>query len=97
MGERIHVEESALNELKSALETAGNGYKRELARLTALIEEITSGHIQGDPAEDLLAKYKAKEDDFKSLAKAIDDAEEYAGVKGTSFTDMITELKQRAK
>ncbi len=97
MGDKIHVEEEALNELRNALETAGNQYKKELARLTTLIDEITNGDIQGDPAEDLLAKYQAKEEDFKSLAKAIDDAEEYAGAKGTSFTNMITELKARAK
>ena len=46
----IHVDEAALNALKNALETAGQDYKQSLARLTSLIEEITSGDIQGDPA-----------------------------------------------
>lgn len=97
MGERIHVEEEALAELKQALETAGENYKSEFARLTNLMDEITSGDIQGDPADDLLAKFRTKEEDFKSLATAIDQAQEYAGVKGTNFTDMITEFKERAK
>ena len=97
MGERIHVEEEALTELKQALETAGENYKSEIARLTNLMDEITSGDIQGDPADDLLAKFRAKEEDFKSLATAIEQAQEYAGVKGTSFKDMITEFKERAQ
>ena len=49
----IHVDEEALKTLKNALETAGQEYKSNLARLTNLIEEITSGDIQGDPANDL--------------------------------------------
>ena len=40
---------------------------------------------------------RAKEEDFKSLATAIEQAQEYAGVKGTSFKDMITEFKERAQ
>ena len=36
--------------IKNALETAGQEYKSNLARLTNLIEEITSGDIQEDTA-----------------------------------------------
>ena len=61
----IHVEESALNDLRNALETAGTEYKNNYARLQNLISEITSGDIQGDPANDLLAKFQAKDDTFK--------------------------------
>ena len=68
----IHVDETALNQLKNALETAGQEYKSNLARLTNLIEEITSGDIQGDPANDLLAKFQAKQDNLNKLAKTID-------------------------
>ena len=96
MADRIHVEEYGLNELKNALATAGEGYKEEFARLTALIDEITRGDIQGDPADDLLEKFKAKETDFKTIAEAIDKAEEYAGVKGKDFVSMINELKERS-
>ena len=97
MGDRIHVEEDALAELKHALETAGEKYKEDFARLSNLITEITNGDIQGDPADDLLAKFKEKEEDFNSIAKAIDEAEEYSGAKGKSFAEMITELKDRSK
>ena len=33
----IHVDESALSDLRTALETAGEDYKRDLARLQNLI------------------------------------------------------------
>ena len=88
----IHVDEAALSDLKNALETAGEDYKRDLARLQSLITEITSGDIQGDPATDLLNKFQAKEDVFKKLAVSIDDAEEYMGLQKQSFTDMIGNL-----
>ena len=42
-------------------------------------------------------KFKEKEADFNTSAKAIDDAEEYAGVKGKSFVDMVEELKEKTK
>ena len=66
-GGTIHVDEAALADLRDALATAGEDYKSDLARLTALIQEITSGDIQGDPANDLLAKFNAKEETFKRL------------------------------
>ncbi len=94
---RIHVEEQALNELKNALQDAGEDYKRELARLTSLMKEITNGDIQGDLATDLLQKYTEKEEAFNSLATAIDEAEDYAGVKGRDFASMLDELKEMAK
>ena len=89
----IHVDEAALNSLKNALETAGQDYKTKLARLTNLIEEITSGDIQGDPAEDLLAKFRAKEDTFNKLTQTIDEAEGYMGMQTTKFGTMISDLK----
>ena len=89
---RIHVEESALNDLRNALETAGEDYKSNLARLQNLINEITSGDIQGDPANDLLTKFQAKEDVFKGLAQTIDDAEEYMGMQKTNFNSLIEGL-----
>ena len=49
----VHVEESALNDLRKALETAGESYKQNLSRLQSLINEITSGDIKGDPADAL--------------------------------------------
>ena len=89
----IHVDEEALNYLKGALATAGEDYKSNLTRLQALINEITSGDIQGDPANDLLAKFQAKEETFKRLASTIDEAQEYMGVQAQKFGSMISDLK----
>ena len=87
----IHVEEEALNSLKNALATAGEEYKSSLSRLTSLIDEITSGDIQGDPAQDLLQKFQAKEDTLNKLAEG------YLGMQTTSFTNMIGDLKSGMK
>ena len=93
----IHVEESALNDLRNALETAGTEYKNNYARLQNLISEITSGDIQGDPANDLLAKFQAKDETFKSLQQTIDEALEYMGAQKQAFTGMICELSSTMK
>ena len=93
----IHVDEAALNALKTALETAGQEYKQSLARLTSLIEEITSGDIQGDPANDLLQKYQAKQDTFNKLTQTIEEAEGYMGLQTTKFGNMIGDLKSGMK
>ena len=93
----IHVDEVALNALKNALETAGQEYKSSLARLTNLIEEITSGDIQGDPANDLLQKFQAKQDTFNKLTQTIEEAEGYMGLQTTKFGNMIGDLKSGMK
>ena len=89
----IHVDEAALNSLKNALETAGQEYKANLAKLTNLIEEITSGDIQGDPANDLLAKFQAKQDTLNKITQTIEEAEEYMGLQANKFGTMIGDLK----
>lgn len=93
----IHVDEAALNDLRTALENAGEEYKRELARLTNLIGEITSGDIQGDPANDLLAKFNAKQDTFNKLTTTIEEAQEYMGIQGQKFGSMIGNLSSGMK
>ena len=93
----IHVDEAALNSLKNALQTAGQEYKQSLARLTNLIEEITSGDIQGDPANDLLAKFQAKSDTLNRLTQTIEEAEGYMGLQTTKFGNMIGDLKSGMK
>lgn len=90
----IHVDEQALNSLRKALETAGQDYKQKLARLTNLIEEITSGDIQGDPATDLLQKFQAKQAVFNKLTETIEEAEGYMGLQTTKFGNLIGDLKQ---
>lgn len=93
----VHVEESALNDLRKALETAGESYKQNLSRLQNLINEITSGDIKGDPANDLLAKFQAKESTFKALQQTINEAEEYVGAQKTRFTSLISDLSSSMK
>lgn len=88
----IYVNDEELNILKNALSNAGENYKSNLNKLNSLIEEITSGDIQGDPANDLLTKYKEKEEILKGLERTINEAEEYVGVKTNQFDDMITNL-----
>lgn len=97
MAGTIHVDEAALTDLRDALATAGEEYKSNLARLTALIQEITSGDIQGDPANDLLAKFNAKEETFKKLAQTIDEAQEYMGIQTQKFGSMISDLSSGMK
>lgn len=93
----IHVEEEALKQLKNALETAGQEYKQNLARLTNLIEEITSGDIQGDPAIDLLNKFEAKKEVLNKITQTIEEAEGYMGMQTTKFGSMIGDLKAGMK
>ena len=93
----IHVEEASLKDLKTALSTAGESYQLNLARLTNLMNEITNGDIKGDPADELLKKYQAKEDTLKKISATIEEAAEYLGLQTTKFTDMIGELMSGMK
>ena len=93
----IHVDEAALNKLKNALATAGERYKSNLARLTNLIEEITNGDIKGDPADDLLAKFQAKQDILNKITQTIEEAEQYTGMQTTKFGNLISDLKAGMK
>ncbi len=93
----IHVDEASLNDLKNALATAGESYKSNLVRLTNLINEITSGDIQGDLAVDLLNKFQAKEGVLNGLANTIDEASEYMGMQTTKFGTLIDSTKAGMK
>ena len=81
----IVVSDSALAKLKQAIETAGKDYKENYAKLRGLMDEITNGDIQGDLATELMNKFLARKDDFEKIQKMLDDAEEYAGMKGSQF------------
>ncbi len=89
----VQTNSAALDKLTKALETAGQEYKSNLARLTNLIEEITSGDIQGDPANDLLAKFQAKQDTLNKLTQTIEEAEGYMGLQTTKFNTMVGDIK----
>lgn len=90
----VKVSSEGLERLGNALTDAGEEYKNYLLRLTALIEQITSGDIQGNPANELLAKYREKENSLKGLAQTIDDAQEYMGIKKVDFTTMLEGLME---
>jgi len=93
----IHVDEAALSDLRNALETAGKDYQRDYVRLKNLISEITSGDIQGDPANDLLNKFQAKQETFEKISTTIDDAFEYMDIQKTSFSTLISDLSSGMK
>jgi len=93
----IHIEEEALKNLRAALETAGEDYKSKYARLKSLMNEITSGDIQGEPANDLLAKFQAKEEMLNKVAQTIDEAEAYMGMQTSKFTSLIGEMSSQMK
>ena len=95
MNGAIHVEESALAELKDALNGAGEDYKANLAKLTNLIEQITSGNIQGPVAQDLLEKYEAKRELFNMVQQTIDEAKDYAGKQETTFINTMSDVISR--
>ena len=97
MGQRIEVDDESLNRLRTALEDAGAGYKANLKRLENLINEITSGDIQGDPANDLLRKYQEKKDMFEGLKRTIDEASEFIGAQTRRFDGMIGELTENMR
>lgn len=90
----IYVDEEALNILRNAIQTAGQEYKQNIAKLNSLMEEITRGDIKGAPAEELLAKYHAKEEALNQILKSIEEAEEYMGMQTKRYSDMITDVKE---
>lgn len=93
----INVDEGSLNRLKNALENAGGIYKSNLTKLENLINEITSGDIQGEPANDLLKKYHEKKEMFDGLRNAIEEAGEHVGIKTIGFNNMINDLSDGMK
>lgn len=93
----IYVDEESLNRLRSALESAGENYKSNLTRLENLMNEITSGDIQGEPADDLLRKYQEKKEMFEGLRNTIEEAGQHVGAQTTRFNNMIGELSDGMK
>lgn len=89
---RVHVEESALVAVKNGLGTAGEAYKTNYMRLVNLIEEITSGHIQGDPANELLRKFEEKKDAFQKIYDIIDSTQGYVQGRAEQFVSDLDSL-----
>ena len=93
----IKASEEGINKLRSALEDQGENYKENLVKLTNLINDIVSGDIQGDPADNLVKKFVEKREMFNNIAQTIDEAEEYMGLKKTKFGDMLGNINSRYK
>lgn len=89
MNNTIRVDEIALDRLRNALRTAGENFKSNLSKLEFLVDEITSGDIQGDVATDFLNKFKSKEEVLKNIERTINDAENYTGEKISKFNDLV--------
>jgi len=97
MAERIHVEEEALMRLKQALDTAGDEYCTNYAKLTSLIQQITNGDFEGDPAETFKTKYEEKETVLRNINSTIVEASRYVEEQTKKFVNMLGELKAGMK
>lgn len=91
--EILSANNEAFKRLDEAMQTAGEEYKRLLERLINLINEITNGDIQGDPAKDLLNKFQSKESDFRGLAQTINEAEQYIAEQKARFGAMMGNIE----
>ena len=94
---RVHVEEAALVDLKTNFGTAGEGYKANYTKLTNLISEITSGHIQGDPANELLQKYEEKKEAFEKIYEMINSTQEYVSGRTEQFVSDVDSLMKNMR
>lgn len=94
---RVHVEEAALVDLKNNFGTAGESYKANYIKLTNLISEITSGHIQGDPANELLQKYEEKKEAFEKVYEMINSTQEYVNGRTEQFVNDVDSLMKNMK
>jgi len=90
--ETIKVDSEGLERFRKVLAEAGEQYKEELKNLERLVNEVVSGDIVGETAEDLRNKYLEKRRIFTALANIIDDAENYAGVQGRKFQSTISDI-----
>ncbi len=99
MGEvrRIYADERAIAQLKEALATAGEDYKRNLSRLNNLVRQITEGDIRGDLATDFKNKFEAKEETLNKLQSSIDEAESYMGIKRESLVSTVADTQSDMK
>ena len=94
---RVHVEESALVNLKNDFGTAGESYKANYNKLTNLISEITSGHIQGDPANELLRKYEEKKEAFEKVYEMISSTQDHVNGRAEQFVNDVDSLMKNMR
>lgn len=85
----IYSDEQALNGLKSAFQTAGDEYLENYRRLTNMLHEITSGHITGPLADELLKKFEEKKGVFDQVLQTINDGYDNMGVQSQKFNKLM--------
>ena len=88
MNGQITVSEEELNAIASSLHDASEKYSSSFTKLTNLIQEVTTGDITGQVADDLKQKFDSKEETFKNLKTTIDQAEQYMNQQLKSFNDV---------
>jgi len=93
MSGRISVSDEELQNIINSLEEAANDYTTNLSKLTDLINQITSGDIKGDVADDFKAKYEAKRDTFNELKKTIEEAQSYMQDEKKEFNRAVSDTK----
>ena len=93
----IKVDEASLNAFRNSFKKAGDSYMTQLKGLTAFIEEVTKGHIQGDPAIQILNKYNEKKAVFKNILDIIDEGYGYMGLKTKDFSQTLSNIKGSMK
>ena len=69
MAETIEITKEDIEKLKNQLETAGEEFKTNYNKLTALIEQIRRGDFTGEAADLFLQKYEEKKDFLSAMRK----------------------------
>ncbi len=92
MNDIVKVNEESLDRLRDALRTAGENFKSNLSKLEFLMDEITSGDIQGEIATEFLNKFKNKEAVLKNIERTINNAEDYTSNKLNKFNNLVGNL-----
>ena len=92
--EQIKGSQEALEQVTKELEAAAADYKANYAKLQNLMGEITSGNIQGDLADDLLAKFEAKDDSFKAIQQSLDTAFDKMKMQTRDFINVMSDTQQ---
>ena len=91
----VHVDDAALQQLRSSLATAGEEYLADYNKLTHLVDEIKKGSIQGQVADRMVALYEEKKPTFDGVKDTIEEAKQYMGMKTSSFDTMVNDMTRK--
>ena len=93
----VHIDEVALTTLRNSLSTAGEEYLASYQKFSNLMDNIKKGTITGQPADRIYELYEAKRSTFDGVARTIEEAKNYMGMKNTQFGDMVHDLHNTFK